>query len=54
MAKEAHRDKAEIAKQKSKEVVLKKMVELEKAMAEGNASPEQEMQDMGGPTQGQT
>ena len=45
LAEEAQRDKAEATRQKRKEVVLKKMVELEKAMAERDASPEQEMQD---------
>ena len=42
LAEEALRDKAE--------AVLKKMEELEKEMAEGNASPEQEIQDTGQPT----
>ena len=37
LAEEAQRDKEEAGKEKSKEVVLKKMVELKKFMDEGNA-----------------
>ena len=50
LVEEAQRDKAEAAKQKSKEAVLEKMAELEKAMAQEDANPEQGMQDTGGPT----
>ena len=48
----AWRGKAEVAKQKSNEVVFEKMAELEKFMDEEDANPKKGMEDIGRPTKG--
>ena len=53
LAEEAQKDQAKVTKQKSIEVVLKKMVELEKALAKGDSNSDQGMQDTGGIPEGQ-
>ena len=48
MAEEAQKDHAEAVKRKRTKAVLKKMAELEKALAKGDSSSDQGMQDTGG------
>lgn len=52
LAEEAQRDKREAVKQKNAEVVLDKIAELEKAIAQEAANPEQGIQDMKGLIEG--
>ena len=51
MVEEAQKDQEEAAKIKSIEVVLKRMAELEKALAKGGSSSDQGMQDIVGKAQ---
>ena len=45
LVEEAQRDKVEVAKQKNAEAILEKIAELEKAMAQEDANPEQGIQE---------
>ena len=54
LEEEEQRDKVETAKQKNVEVVLDKISELEKAIAQEAANPELGIQDTEVPTEGQS